>query len=75
MDLEHTTLFQQAWKTAHCLHLPQIWHHYWNDYISALTESHVGITEGGDELVWAQEKHVKYSPKEGYLCIMWTIDH
>lgn len=68
-DPENTTLFQQAWKSAHWLNLPQIWHHNWDSYLSTLVESHIRITKGDDELVWALEKHGLYSPKEGYLCM------
>lgn len=73
LDPENTTLFQQAWKSAHHLNIPQIWHHRWETYLSALVESHIRITEGDDELVWAQAKHGIYSPKEGYIYIY--VDH
>lgn len=68
-DLEHTSLFQQAWKSAWSLLIPQQWEQIWENYTATLTKAHVRIIEGEDEIIWAHEKSGKYSPKEGYLIL------
>jgi len=67
---EHSTLFQQAWKSAHHLNIPYQWYQTWNDYIKALTEAHIRISEGEDEIIWALSKVGRYSPNEGYLVLI-----
>lgn len=67
---EHSIFAQQAWKFGHALQIPQPWMQYWVYYIVALTESHIRILEGEDELILAPAKHKRYSPKEGYLVLM-----
>jgi len=68
--MERSTFLHQAWKSAHSLLIPQQWHHHWEDYTATLTESHVRITEGEDEIIWEHAKNGQYSPKEGYLCLV-----
>lgn len=46
-DPNHTTLFQQDWKYAHFLHIPQ----QWAEYTVALTKSQIIIFEGEDEII------------------------
>lgn len=69
-DPQNTSMFSQAWKSARLLDLPPRWHLEWQDYISVLTESHIRIKEGPDELVWSQAKNGVYSPKSGYISLM-----
>eukprot|EP00253_Pinus_taeda_P028743 PITA_28743 len=69
-DQGNTTLLQQAWKLAHVLHIPGFWHQVWEGITEALTQSHIRITEGEDEIVWAYAKNGRYSPNEGYLKLM-----
>lgn len=66
-DLERSTFLHHAWKSSHNLHIPHQWHQHWTTYTMALTESHVRILEGEDEIIWAITKNGWYSPKEGYL--------
>lgn len=67
VDQERSTFLHQAWKSAHTLLLPLHWHQPWRAYTLALTESHIHILEGEDEITWAIAKNGRYSPKEGYL--------
>lgn len=39
-------------------------------YIEALTQAHIRVTDGEDEIVWALAKNGVYTPKEGYLKII-----
>lgn len=68
-DLERSTPFQQAWKTAPRLNIPHQWTQHCNTFIRALTEAHVWIKEEEDEVIWALSKSGKYTPKEGYLVL------
>lgn len=45
-DPLNTTILTQRWKSAHQIKLPQCWHQEWNEYITALHESHIRIKEG-----------------------------
>eukprot|EP00253_Pinus_taeda_P012058 PITA_12058 len=65
-DQQHTDILSQAWKSAQQLDLPLQWHQEWNEYISALTESHIRIKQGPDELIWCKADHGIYAPKYGY---------
>jgi len=69
-DHENSDIFHQAWITAAQLNLPQRWHITWKEYCSALTESHIRIVEGPDELIWQQAESGRYTPKEGYKQII-----
>eukprot|EP00253_Pinus_taeda_P035330 PITA_35330 len=51
-DQENSSIFTQAWKSAAHLNLPPEWHQYWEDYTNALSESHIPIKDGPDELMW-----------------------
>eukprot|EP00253_Pinus_taeda_P003164 PITA_03164 len=70
IDQENTTPLQQAWKSTRNLHIPGHWHQAWEGFTEALTQAHIRITEGEDEIVWAYAKNGRYSPKEGYLKLM-----
>jgi len=59
-------------EITHILHIPQQWEQQWVEYKAALTESHIRIVEGEDEIIWALAKLGKYSPKEGYLVLVET---
>lgn len=61
--------FSQGWKSAHSLDIPPQWHHTWQDYIDALTESHTRIMEGPNEIIWCIADNGIYSPKASYLAI------
>jgi len=52
-DGENSTFLHEAWKSAHQLNIPPQWAHLWDDYTQALTEAHIRITEGEDEIIWA----------------------
>lgn len=69
-DEVHSSLFEQAWKIVHDLNILQRWQQEWRDYTKALTEVHIKITEGDDELIWAFAKHGVYSSKIGYQVLM-----
>lgn len=66
-DQDHSNIFHQAWKSSLDLNLPRRWHTTWGAYRDALTESHIRISEGPDELVWYQVEHGVYTPKDGYI--------
>jgi len=66
-DQMNTTIFSQGWKYAQQLDIPPLWHGEWKDYINALTESHIKIKEGLNELVWCLAENGIYTPKAGYL--------
>lgn len=70
-DQEQTDLFHQAWKNSAQLNLPQRWHDAWSEYCAALMESHVRISEGSDEIIWHLADSGRYTPKEGYVHIIW----
>jgi len=42
----------------------------WKNYIGALEESHVIISEHEDELIWTISQCGQYTPKEGYSFIV-----
>eukprot|EP00253_Pinus_taeda_P012119 PITA_12119 len=63
---QRTDILSQAWKLAQQLDLPPQWHQEWNEYINALTESHIRIKQGPDELIWCKADHGIYAPKYGY---------
>eukprot|EP00253_Pinus_taeda_P005682 PITA_05682 len=69
-DQENSSIFTQAWISAAQLNLPLVWHQNWEDYTSALSESHIRIKDGPNELMWNQDESGYYSPKEGYLCLI-----
>eukprot|EP00253_Pinus_taeda_P030670 PITA_30670 len=69
-DQRRTDIFSQAWKTAQHLDLPPQWHQEWEQYIMALSESHIRIKQGQDELVWSSADHGMYAPKNGYIAII-----
>lgn len=69
-DSTNSTLFQQAWKSALDLHLPAHWQQVCDVFTDALTQAHIRITEGEDEIVWAHAKNGRYLPKDGYLNLM-----
>lgn len=60
---EHSTFAQQAWKSGRALQIPKPWQQQWKEYTDALTESHIRILEGEDEIRWAPAKHGRYTPK------------
>lgn len=69
-DSERSSSGQQAWKSGAAINVPIQWQHFWRLYITALTEAHIRIMEGEDELIWAYAKHGSYTPKTGYLVLM-----
>lgn len=69
VDPENTSLFAQAWKFLDHLGIPVSWQQDWEGYINALTESHVCIKEGANELIWAPVGRGAYTPKDGYPII------
>ena len=69
-DNAHSTTTKQAWKSGNLLNIPLHWQQDWCNYLTALTDSHIGITEGDDELISEFSKHGSYSPKVGYLVLM-----
>eukprot|EP00253_Pinus_taeda_P035296 PITA_35296 len=66
-DQDESDIFHQAWKSARQLNLPGRWHTAWEEFRDALTEAHIRITEGPDELVWNQAEHGVYTPRDGYI--------
>jgi len=69
-DQQRTDIFSQAWKTARHLDLPPQWHMKWDNFISALTKSHIRIKQGSDELVWCMVDNGIYAPKQGYSTLI-----
>lgn len=69
-DHLRTDIFSQAWKSAQQLDLPPQWHQEWNDYITALSESHIRIKQGPNELIWCMADHGIYAPKFGYRALI-----
>lgn len=70
VDNAHSTLLQQTWKSGLHLNIPSCWQQEWRYFTKALTEAHIRITEGDDELIWAFTKHGVYAPKIGYQVLM-----
>lgn len=68
-NMDNTTFLHQAWKTTPQLSIPPLWVQYWEDFTQALTEAHIQITDGDDEIIWALSKFGTYSPKDGYLAL------
>eukprot|EP00253_Pinus_taeda_P008243 PITA_08243 len=66
----NTTFLQQAWASPRTLELPERWHPVWRDYTEALSQAHIQLTDGHDELIWAIAPHGTYSPKMGYITLM-----
>eukprot|EP00253_Pinus_taeda_P031439 PITA_31439 len=69
-DQEGSDIFHQAWMTAAQLNLPNRWLIPWREFCAALTESHIRIVEGPDELIWQQAESGLYTPREGYKHII-----
>eukprot|EP00253_Pinus_taeda_P012843 PITA_12843 len=74
-DQQRTDIFSQAWKTARHLDLPPQWHMEWDNFISALSESHIRIKQGSDELVWCMADNGIYAPKQGYNTLIMHKKH
>jgi len=53
------------WKSAHQIDIPPQWHQEWGEFIHALSESHIRIKQGPDELVWCMAEDGIYAPKKG----------
>eukprot|EP00253_Pinus_taeda_P033507 PITA_33507 len=68
-DHANSGIFHQTWKPAHKLNLPLRWHQDWKEYYAALSESHIRIRDGTDELVWSEADNGIYSPKFGYIAL------
>lgn len=66
-DQMNTNMFSQGWKSAQQLDISLQWHREWQDYINALSESHIRIKEGPDKLVWSLAENGIYTPKAEYL--------
>jgi len=66
----NSTFLQQAWATHRVLEIPAQWQNEWQAYFDALTQAHVRLTEGPDEIIWAIANHGLYSPGLGYLKLM-----
>eukprot|EP00253_Pinus_taeda_P011273 PITA_11273 len=62
-----------AWLSAHTLEIPAQWQAAWTDYTDALTQAHIRLTEGPDEIIWAFAKHGAYAPNLGYLKLIEPI--
>eukprot|EP00253_Pinus_taeda_P030204 PITA_30204 len=69
-DPECSTFLYQAWLNVHHLAIPAQWHNAWNEYTAALSQAHIRLTEGPDEIIWALAKNGTYSPKMGYLTLI-----
>lgn len=69
-DQLRTDILSQAWKSAQQLELPLQLHQEWNNYIVALSESHICIKQGPDELIWCMVDHGLYAPKYGYRALI-----
>jgi len=69
-DQQHNDIFSQAWKSAQQLDLPPQWYQDWQLFIMALSESHIRIKQGLDELVWCPADHGIYAPKYGYKALI-----
>eukprot|EP00253_Pinus_taeda_P034161 PITA_34161 len=72
-DPANSTFLQQAWLNAHTLEIPAQWHAAWTEYTDALTQAHIRLTEGPDEIIWAFAKHGAYAPKLGYMKLIESI--
>eukprot|EP00253_Pinus_taeda_P025399 PITA_25399 len=72
-DPANSTFLQQAWLNAHNLEIPAQWHAVWMEYTDALTQAHIRLTEGPDEIIWAFAKHGAYAPKLGYMKLIEPI--
>lgn len=69
-DIANSTFLQQAWFLADSLDISEQWQDEWRNYMDALTQANIRLTDGPDELIWALSKHGLYTPKEGYLKVM-----
>jgi len=69
-DTLNSTIFAQGWKSTQQINLPQCWYQEWNDYITALSESHIRIKEGPNELMCHQSDSGLYTPKSGYQALI-----
>eukprot|EP00253_Pinus_taeda_P028493 PITA_28493 len=69
-DQQNTTFRTQAWLTDPHWHIPYEWSRFWQNYLQALTKSHVRLWNVEDELIWAHSKAEKYTPKQGYDIII-----
>eukprot|EP00253_Pinus_taeda_P003007 PITA_03007 len=62
-----------AWLNAHNLEIPAQWHTVWTKYTDGLSQAHIRLTEGPDEIIWAFAKNGAYSPKLGYMMLIEPI--
>lgn len=68
-DLLNTSIYQKSWLSMDALDIPEQWHLEWRQYTTALKESHVGLKDDKDKLIWALAQKGTYTPKEGYPII------
>eukprot|EP00253_Pinus_taeda_P008490 PITA_08490 len=68
-DHGNSGIFHQVWILAQQLNLPLRWHQDWKDYCAAMSESHIRIRDGTNELLWSQADNGIYSPKVGYIAL------
>lgn len=69
-DHANSSFLQQAWLSAQALEVPAQWTNEWSEYTTALSQAHIRLTDGPDEIIWAFAKHGVYTPKLGYLRLM-----
>eukprot|EP00253_Pinus_taeda_P032224 PITA_32224 len=72
-DPDRSSFLYQAWHNVHNLAIPAQWHYAWIEYTEALSQAHIRLTEGPDEIIWAMAKNGSYSPKLGYLTLIEPI--
>lgn len=70
VDQQNIDTFSQAWKLVAQLDLPPQWRQEWLEYTTALSESHIRIKQGTDEIVWCLADNGIYSPKPGYFSLI-----
>ena len=68
-DPNRTNWHTQYWLSADDLHIPWAATHCWANYIRALQESHIRLTQQEDQLIWAISPKGYYTPKLGYLTL------
>lgn len=69
-DHQNSTFLSQAWFSEKNWNIPIEWDRTWQNFLQALTESHVRLNNEDDELIWGHSKKRQYSSKQGYDIIV-----
>eukprot|EP00253_Pinus_taeda_P003262 PITA_03262 len=69
-DRANSTFLHQAWASPRALEIPDQWQQDWRAFINALSQAHIRLSKGPDDIIWAIAPQGIYSPRLGYIKLM-----